>query len=119
MDCEDCKGSVRSKSILELMEDIEIGGYKCEAGPLEKNIDWQEMKERVAEKPTTYADRLIVEKEELNTKMHKLREFLDKEKKEPKFLDAKQMEMMEKQFEAMKEYHDILMTRMAYEDIDC
>lgn len=122
MNYEDYKESVENKTNLDLMKDIELGKYKCEAGPLERNIDWGELKERFEKmavrpveepKEVTYIDRMRFERHELCTKLNKLIKFQITETF--KNLDDFQKEHLSIQCYLMQRYLEVLNDRIIYE----
>ena len=122
MNYEDYKESVENKTNLDLMKDVELGKYKCEAGPLERNIDWGELKERFEKmavrpveepKKISYVDRMKIERNELRIKLEKLNEF--KETKLFENLDDFQKEQLFIQCHLMQRYLEVLNDRIRYE----
>ncbi|MBR7723736.1 hypothetical protein KC095_01910 [Acinetobacter nosocomialis] len=57
-----------------------------------------------------HEQRVIEEKDQLNERLHKLQEFLDKG--QPKFIDDQNWGLLQAQFSAMAEYYVILMKRI-------
>lgn len=62
-----------------------------------------------------HIERMGIELEELADKIIKASEFLDREQKEPKFLDARQRDMLRDQIEAMQCYSFVLSNRFRYD----
>jgi len=125
---EAIKMELKAEGNLEILEFVEGCDYICNAGPLKNNLAWAELKRRANEqacepdkpiiKEPTYIDRMRTESYELGIKIEKASAFIEKEIKEPKYLDGMQRQLLKKQLEAMKAYHDVLMTRITYEGED-
>lgn len=116
---------VAMKTNLELIEDLEKYGFECEAGPLEKTIQFEELKNRAKEQGVspavikqpeeiTFLERLEDEHTQVDERLVKLTAFLVKEESgETKILNDDDYNDMVEQSEIMGDYRSILAKRLS------
>lgn len=125
MSVEQLKEETLKLTDLEILKQIESCKFECEAGPLENNMDWIELKERAKSrevfqttpveecKKFSYVDKMKLERDNLKDKVSNLDKF--KETDLFKGLDDFQKEQLFIQCHLMDQYLKVLDTRIIYE----